>query len=126
MPRVVHFEIGADDPDRATRLYKTVFGWQVSKWEGPIEYWLIKTGSDTEPGIDGAIMRRAAPFMATVNAISVESVTDYQELVVKHRGQVIMPREAIPGVGYFAYCQDTEGNTFGIMQDDPSASVEVK
>lgn len=123
MPRVISFEIGTDEPDRATQFYKAIFGWQVSKWEGPIQYWLIKTGSDSEPGIDGAIMRRASPFMATVNTISVESVTDYQELVVKQGGRVIMPKEAIPGVGYFAYCQDTEGNTFGIMQDDPSASV---
>ena len=59
MPRVVHFEIAADDPDRATRFYQDVFGWQSSKWEGPEEYWLVMTGSPSEPGIDGGIGRRS-------------------------------------------------------------------
>jgi uncharacterized protein len=122
MPRVIHFEIGADEPDRATQFYQAVFGWKIDKWGGPVEYWLIKTGEDTEPGIDGAIMRRAAPVMTTVNTIGVASVSDYQDLVVANGGRVIMPREVIPGVGYFAYCEDTEGNTFGIMQDDPNAA----
>jgi predicted enzyme related to lactoylglutathione lyase len=122
MPRVIHFEIGTDDPERASQFYAMVFGWKTVKWAGPIDYWLITTGPETEPGIDGAIMRRAAPNMATVNTIGVESVSEYQDLVIAHGGKVIMPREVVPGVGYFAYCQDTEGNTFGIMENNPSAS----
>jgi predicted enzyme related to lactoylglutathione lyase len=58
VPRVIHFEIHADDPKRAVEFYKKVFGWKISKWEGPAEYWLVTTGDDKQPGINGAIMHR--------------------------------------------------------------------
>ncbi len=80
MPRVVHFEIYADNPERAIRFYETVFGWQVHKWEGPMDYWLICTGKDEE-GINGAIMQRDKPLtgsgdiIAYVCTIGVDSVT---------------------------------------------------
>ena len=57
MPRVVHFEIHAENPDRAIAFYQTVFGWQFQKWAGPMDYWLIKTGSDEERGINGGLIR---------------------------------------------------------------------
>ncbi len=41
MPRVVHFEIHAGEPERAIRFYEKVLGWSFQKWEGPMEYWLI-------------------------------------------------------------------------------------
>lgn len=53
MPRVVHFEVHADDPERAANFYSGVFGWELAKWEGPQDYWLITTGPDDEPGING-------------------------------------------------------------------------
>ncbi|HPT75026.1 MAG TPA: VOC family protein, partial [Methanomassiliicoccaceae archaeon] len=55
MPRVIHFEIPAEDPERAVEFYKKVFGWKIDKWEGPIDYWLVMTGENDEPGINGAI-----------------------------------------------------------------------
>ena len=64
MPRVIHFEIPADNPDRAVRFYSDVFGWQFNKWEGPVEYWLITTGADGQPGINGGMLRRAQPAPA--------------------------------------------------------------
>jgi hypothetical protein len=59
MPRVVHFELTADDPVRASEFYTNVFGWQIQKWDGPEDYWLVTTGGRETPGIDGGIMRRA-------------------------------------------------------------------
>ena len=100
-----------------------MFGWQIKKWEGPQDYWLATTG-ECRPGIDGALMRRKDfPFAgaSAVNTLDVPSVDDFTRRVAAHGGRVAMSKVAIPGVGYFAYCQDTEGNTFGIMQDDPSA-----
>ena len=44
MPRPVHFEIPAENPERAMQFYSTVFGWKFSKWEGPMDYWMITTG----------------------------------------------------------------------------------
>jgi len=58
MPRVVHFEFYVDDPERAVKFYQEVFGWKITKWEGPVDYWLVTTGEEGEPGIDGAIARR--------------------------------------------------------------------
>ena len=121
MPRVVHFEISADDPERAARFYNTVFAWEFTKWEGPMDYWLIKTGEEAEPGIDGGLMRRAAPDASVINTIAVHSVDEFVDKVQENGGVVVAPKVAIPGVGYVAYFKDTEENVFGIMEADESA-----
>ncbi len=120
MSRVVHFEIPVDDPDRAVGFYSKVFGWQINKWEGPMDYWLITSGGGDEPGIDGAIMKREGPVTTVVNSISVPSVDEFMNKVTANGGKVLMPKTPIPGVGYFTYCQDTEGNMFGIIEGDKS------
>jgi uncharacterized protein len=123
MPRVVHFEITADEPERATKFYRDVFGWEIQKWAGPEDYWLLKTG-EGEPGIDGGLLRRTdnKPGMPyVVNTLQVSSVDEYAARVTAGGGEVVVPPFAIPGVGRLAYCRDTEGNVFGIMHDDPTA-----
>jgi predicted enzyme related to lactoylglutathione lyase len=120
MPRVVHFEFRAAEPDRAIKFYQQVFGWKVSKWEGPMDYWNVSTGEGDEPGIDGAIAP-ATGDQKVVNTISVDSVDAYLEKVVAAGGKIVMPKTTIPGIGYFAQCADTEGVVFGLMRDDPSA-----
>ena len=122
MPRVVHFEVPADDPGRAIQFYSRVFGWSVNKWQGPMDYWLIQSGQADEPGIDGAIARRQEPVTSVVNTIDVPSVDECVNRVVANDGKVIVPKRAVPGVGYLAYCRDTEGNLFGLMQSDESAA----
>jgi uncharacterized protein len=121
MPRVIHFEVAADDPERAVKFYQDVFGWQINKWDGPQDYWLVTTGEASTPGIDGAIMRRDQNA-TVINTVDVPSVDEYVAKITANGGTVVAPKMAIPGMGYFAYCQDTEGNTFGIMQNDPSAA----
>jgi len=121
-PRVVHFEIPADQPERAARFYSEVFGWQFQKWDGPQAYWLISTGPDHKPGINGGLAPRTKPGEGgTVNTIQVPSVDQYVASIVSKGGKLIAPKNAIPGVGWLAYCQDPEGNTFGLMQPDPAA-----
>ena len=121
MSRVVHFELPADDPERAIAFYENAFGWKFNKWEGPMEYWLISTGPESEPGIDGGLARRSDPATGTENTIDVASVDEAVTRIEANGGKVLRPKSAVPGVGWLAYCQDTEGNTFGIMQDDPDA-----
>ena len=121
MPRVIHFEMQADQPERAADFFKNVFGWKIEKWNGPEEYWLVRTGDDKEPGINGAIMRRAEQFSSTCNTIGIPSIDEYIKKITANGGMVITPKSTIPGVGYYAYCKDTEGNTFGIMQPDSAA-----
>ena len=122
MPRVIHFDISADNPDRAVKFYSSVFGWKIEKWAGPVEYWLVTTGPADQPGIDGGIGKRSATSPAgTINTVDVPSLEEFTAKVAKKGGKVLMPRMAIPGVGYHAMCQDTEGNVFGLMQPDPAA-----
>ena len=118
--RVVHFEIPVDDPERAIGFYSKVFGWSINKWEGPMDYWMVTTGGEGEPGIDGAIMRRGGPASSVVNTIDVPSLDEFIEKVSANGGKVLMPKTPIPGVGYFTYCEDTDGNMFGIMEANES------
>ena len=124
MPRVIHFELAADDPERAVHFYESVFGWEVQKWDGPMDYWLIMTGPEDEPGIDGGLSRRERAedeAYNTINTIGVDSVDAYVAKIQASGGQVVTPKHAVPGIGYMAYCADTEGNVFGVMEDDPTA-----
>jgi predicted enzyme related to lactoylglutathione lyase len=121
MPRPVHFEIPADNVERARGFYQKVFGWQFQKWEGPMPYWLVQTGSGS-PGIDGGLHTRTFPGQGPVNTIDVASCEECLQRITAEGGAVTVPRMAVPGIGWLAYCTDTEGNSFGIMQSDPGAA----
>jgi hypothetical protein len=125
MGRVTHFEIQADDPQRAIAFYRDLLGWTFEAW-GDIEYWLAATGPSDEPGIDGAIMRRSAPvegegIVAYVCTAEVENVDAALAKVRELGGTVVQGKNAVPGVGWHAYVKDTEGNLFGLMQEDEGA-----
>jgi predicted enzyme related to lactoylglutathione lyase len=121
MPRVVHFDISAENPERVARFYSDVFGWTINKWDGPQEYWLISTG-EGHPGIDGGLSRGQNGSSGTVNTIDVSSVDDFVRRIEENGGKVVAPKMAIPGVGYFAQCQDPSGTMFGIMEPAANAS----
>ena len=89
--------------------------------KGPRITRLVATGPDGEPGINGAIIPRVMPQQVTTNTISVVSVDDFTKKIVDAGGNVMVPKLAVPGQGYLAYCTDTEGNVFGVMELDPSA-----
>ena len=121
MGRVSHFEITADDPDRAAEFYRKAFGWEFNDWGGPFKYLLATTGPADQVGINGAIMPRNDRKQAVINTISVDSWEEGARAVSEAGGKVLMEKDAVPGQGYFAYCSDTEGNVFGIFQADPTA-----
>lgn len=121
MARVVHFEIPADNPERAVEFYKKAFGWQVQKWGGPTDYWMVSTGDAAEPGINGGILKRMHPGGSTVNTIGVTRLEDSIRAVEGAGGKIVAPKMPIPGIGWLAYAVDPEGNQFGLMQPDPSA-----
>ena len=127
MARVVHFEVHADNPERAIHFYQSCFGWQFQKWEGGAEdYWLIITGPDDKPGINGGLLRRNLKVQgqgvtAFVCTLDVESIDDAIRKVESLGGLTVMPRMAVPGIGWYAYFRDTEGNLFGCMQADRNA-----
>jgi predicted enzyme related to lactoylglutathione lyase len=110
MPRVVHFEIVADDAERISKFYEKVFDWKVQKWDGPMDYWFLMTGDEKEPGIDGAFGMRQSPDDMPINTIDVDDVDKYVKLVEENGGEIVRSKQVIPGVGYLAYFKDTEGN----------------
>ena len=114
------FTLPADDPKRAIAFYEKVFGWTIVKWEGPFDYCQITTGPDDQPGINGAITPRMTREQVTTDTIAVESLDDSLEQIVAAGGTITQPKQAIPGIGYVAYCTDTEGNLFGVIQPDMS------
>jgi hypothetical protein len=121
MPRPIHFEIPADNPDRAIKFYETLFGWKFHKWEGPMPYWLISTG-EGEPGINGGLLPRRHPEQPCVNTIGVSDIDASIALAEKSGGTCVVPKMPVPTVGWLAYCKDTEGHIFGMMQNDPAAA----
>lgn len=127
MNRPTHFEIHAANPDRAIKFYSTVFGWKFQKWDGPLPYWLITTGEDGA-GINGGMVNRMGPEPVEgqpVNAypttMMVASCDAAVEAIVANGGVIAFPKMAIPGMGWLAYGKDTEGNIFGVMQEDRAA-----
>lgn len=120
--RVVHFEIHVDDPGRAERFFGNVFGWTFDKWEGPEPYWLITTGADDEPGINGGMMKRRDPAGSVYNTIQVDSIDDAVERIEAAGGEIVVGKMAISGVGWSAYFTDTEGNVHGIHEFNPDAA----
>jgi predicted enzyme related to lactoylglutathione lyase len=122
MPKVIHFEIPAENTKRARGFYEKAFGWKFNQYGGEeMDYWLAATGEDKEPGINGAILRKGESHPATVNTISVTSFEDAVKRIKAAGGKVLGPKMTVPNVGYMTYCKDTESNIFGIMQTDPKA-----
>lgn len=129
MGRLIHFEIHAEDPERAAGFYARVLGWDAKRWEGPVDYWLLTTGPDADPGINGAITLRrgAAPVEGeAVNAFVCTADVDDLDRAVEEAaaagGELALPRTAVTGVGWLAYVKDTEGNLLGLMEADSSAA----
>ena len=128
MSRVIHFEIQASKPEALIAFYQSLFGWEFHKWEGPMPYWLIKTGDAGIPGIDGGLLLRQGPVPtegASVNAfvctVDVENL-DAKVAALPAGGVMCVPKMAIPGVGWLAYAKDPDGNIFGMMQADTQAA----
>lgn len=122
MPTIVHFDIGADDPERARRFYEGLFGWKMEKPPGMTDYYLIETRDlEGKPGVGGGLGKRGEPGQRITSYVGVSSIDEYVAKVESLGGKVVMPRMAVPGWGYLAICFDTEDNMFGLWQEDRGA-----
>jgi uncharacterized protein len=135
MNRISHFEIQADNPERAAKFYRELFGWDIKEWivsgfeaEDENRRWLVTIGSETEPSINGGILFRRGPapgegqpVNAYVCTISVTDIDESVDKMLKAGGSIALPKAAVTGVGWVVYCKDLEGNIFGMMQEDWSA-----
>ena len=120
MARVTHFEIHADDPARAQKFYQACFDWQFQQM-GDQPYWMIITGDDDSPGINGGLMPRRGKndgqaIIAFVCSLQVSDIDESLASIEQEGGQIVVPKTKIPGFGFFAHCKDTEGNVFGLQE----------
>jgi uncharacterized protein len=128
MRKVVHFEIPADDLDRAKNFYGSVFGWELQTVPmGEGEYTSIRTTAvdeqtqlPTEPGaINGGMFQRDEQLTTPVITIDVDGIDDALKKIEAEGGNTVTPRTAIPGMGAFAYFKDPEGNVVGLWETTP-------
>jgi len=115
----MHFDMSARDPERMAGFYSTVFGWKCHKQDGPNEYWWFETGPDSEPGINGGIWKQPEGMPSvTVNSMRVTSLDETVAAILEAGGKIVIEKFQIPGVGWWAQGQDTEGNLFGVLQPE--------
>jgi hypothetical protein len=127
MPRVIQFAIGAKDPEREAEFYRTALGWRITRKQvvvpwGEIPYWEIETGAKDSPGIDGFMLERSEPGAITVNVIQVSFLDETVRSIEQHGGKVLEGRQAVPGIGWLAVCQDPQGMIFDVLEPDPKAA----
>ena len=122
MDGVVHFEIPADDAERAKAFYSTVFDWEMQDFPD-MQYTIMMTtpiddqSQRTTPGaINGGLMSRSKETPTPVITIGVDSVEEALKKVEAEGGTVITPSTPIPGMGAFGYFKDSEGNVMGLFQ----------
>lgn len=116
MPNFVHLDIAADNPERATRFYQRVFGWKITRLDGPMPYWLVSTGETPAPPIGAGVARREEPWQSVTPTIEVDSVDAYEKKILAEGGAVVVPKTEIAGVGQLLTFKDTEGNIFAILE----------
>jgi uncharacterized protein len=122
MARPNHFEIPVDQPDRAEKFYAEVFGWTFQRYDGAPEYYgMANTGDEKETGINGALFQRGENRETTLT-MSVDSIEDTIAKIKDRGGTVVQDKTAIPSMGWFATCVDTEGNKIGLYTNDPNAA----
>jgi uncharacterized protein len=126
MNRVVHFEIQAENIERAAKFYRSVFGWTIEKWPNlEPEYWMVMTAEkdSKEPGINGGLLKRPSktpPSECGTNAfvctVQVDDYDDIEKKILEAGGVVALPKFSLMDMAWQGYYLDTEGNTFGVHQ----------
>lgn len=118
-----YFEIQVNDPERAIAFYSTIFGWQFTKLDMPIDYWLIQTD-----GLHGGMLKRpmllakdVSGANAFISSVQVANFDSTQTAIIAAEGKIVLEKFAVTGKCWQGYFSDTEGNTFGIYQVDLGA-----
>lgn len=118
MPTIVHFDVPAEDLERASKFYTDLFGWKIERMPGPMEYYGIMTEDlNGRPALSGGMGPKQPGDVGMVNYVGVDSVERYIKKVEKAGGKVLMPRTEVPGYGFLAVCVDPEGNKFGLWEE---------
>ena len=121
--KVVHFEIPADNLERAKAFYQQAFGWQINQYPG-MEYHMVgttpvdqKTQMPTEPGaINGGMTKRNSEVKSTFITVDVADIDSSLKSIEKLGGKVVQNKQPVADMGFTAYFKDTEGNIIGLWQ----------
>lgn len=124
MNKVIHFEIPADDVQRARDFYHEVFGWKINPIPS-MDYTIVmtgptdeKNGMNKEPGfINGGMMKRGSDVTHPVVTIDVEDIEAAMKKITTHGGAFISSKMDVGDMGYAAYFKDSEGNVIGLWQN---------
>jgi predicted enzyme related to lactoylglutathione lyase len=121
MSTIVHFDVPAENIDRAKKFYTELLGWKFESWPG-MEYYLITTTNlEGVPGVGGGMGKRMDPSQRMVNYFGVKSIDAAIQQVKNLGGRMLSDKMAVPTMGYLANCADTEGNTFGLWEENHEA-----
>jgi predicted enzyme related to lactoylglutathione lyase len=119
MPQEIHFDIPIDQSERAEKFYGNLFGWSFQKVPVPnMEYWVIRAA---EGDALGGLIQRSDGSQNIINYYTVDSIDEALGKIASLGGVVTVGKTAIPHVGYNAQCTDSEGNSFGLWQNDKEA-----
>ncbi len=116
---IAHMEIPADDIDRAKNFYAELFGWEFKEF-GESGYWLFSIERGTKP-LGGGMMKRMRPEESIVNYFDIPSIDEYSDKVTSLGGKIVVEKTSIPEMGYYCVCKDTEGNAFGLWEENKNA-----
>lgn len=120
MSTFVHFDLPANEMDRCKKFYETLFDWKF-KHIPEMDYYLIETtGPDGKKGLGGGMSKRTKSDEKIVNYIGVESIDNHVLKIIEMGGKISGPKINVPGWGNLAVCSDTEGNTFGLWEENIS------
>jgi len=119
---IVHFEIPADDVEKLRKFYSELFGWRIERMPGPMEYWAIETvpidekGRPVRPGVNGGLFKRESPDQNPLNYVAVDSVDEHIKKIKALGGKIVLTKQEVPGIGWWALGADPEGNPVAIFQ----------
>jgi uncharacterized protein len=118
--KLVHFEVPANDTSRALGFYGPLFGWSFQDMPGPVEYHMTQVSD----GMGGAIHRadQGGGIPGIFVYFDVDDINAGSQKV-RDLGGKAEEATPVPQMGWYARCEDTEGNPFGIWQNDPAASA---
>lgn len=118
---IVWFDVPANDLKRAQKFYSGLFGWKIKPFRGMKDFLEIDTGGPEDSPNGGLAARKEGGNQGITNFIGVDSIDAYLAKTEKLGGKICAPKTAVPQMGYFAICQDTENNGFGLWETNKKA-----
>jgi len=115
---IVHYEIGAEDTDRAQAFWGGLFGWQFGSVMPEMDYRMAQINES-----QGAAIFHADKPQGFANVYHAVADIDASAAKVRELGGEAADKMPVPGHGWFAACKDTEGNSFHLWQQDTSAGA---